>query len=564
MITRWCSLNLPYEATLRLLGRHFIRLSAVLFASLFPAVATAQSTTSLQPDATVLPSRALRLRLLTSWSRYDALLGTPGSPRNIAASLATDSLGSAQLPILTASETAIRTASGLSNFRLSAGQLAAVADSRIVTAPLIVEFGLSSRLTIGVVVPLVETRTTVNATLNQKTGFANVGANPSLTNSSLQAQNAAFVQSLIDAGARLNSKLIDCQKTPAGAGCTALLAQQSTAQDLVQSSGRLAGAIASLYGTGATTPGMLFIPLATDPTQLAISSTIAATRDQFKTLLGETNPVTGTISGANGPPARDDLQQLITAAGHDSIQLADRSSIGDITIGATFQLMNTFPVRGDSGATGGARYRVSINGAYRLGTGQPANRNRFFDNSTGFGQPGVEAGMAADVDLGSRWSGSAIGSYTMQIGTVDVNRVPNALNAALPLGIPYIGSYSAGNVLSLSIVPRYRLSKYFGFTGRYSLIRVGADSYSNLSLGVPTELGANVVFNPPANPGLSAATAHQIGGGVAYSTILGSDRGPGRMPFEASFSHLETIAASGGPTPKTFRDQIEVRLFFGR
>jgi hypothetical protein len=36
------------------------------------------------------------------------------------------------------------------------------------------------------------------------------------------------------------------------------------------------------------------------------------------------------------------------------------------------------------------------------------------------------------------------------------------------------------------------------------------------------------------------------------------------LPFEASFSHLETISASGGPVAKTFRDQIELRVYFTR
>jgi hypothetical protein len=66
----------------------------------------------------------------------------------------------------------------------------------------------------------------------------------------------------------------------------------------------------------------------------------------------------------------------------------------------------------------------------------------------------------------------------------------------------------------------------------------------------------------PVNPGLPSTTAQQVGFGFTYSTILGRDRGPGRMPFEATFSHLETIAASGGPTPKTSRDQIELRVYF--
>src|SRR4051812_17314068 len=138
--------------------------------------ASAQSTASLQPDARVLPRHAIGARLLTSFTRWDALYGVPsGSSSNLAWSLATDSLGSAAVPQLSESETAIRSLSGLTSFRLTAGNIVAAADSRVVTAPLILEYGLTSRITIGAVVPLVETRSVVSAQLNPKLGFANVG-----------------------------------------------------------------------------------------------------------------------------------------------------------------------------------------------------------------------------------------------------------------------------------------------------------------------------------------------------------------------------------------------------
>jgi hypothetical protein len=82
---------------------------------------SAQSPTTLLPDATVLPSRAVRVRILTAWTRADVFLGD-GPGRNFGALLATDSLGQQQVPLLAPSEREIRTASGLSQFRLTAGQ----------------------------------------------------------------------------------------------------------------------------------------------------------------------------------------------------------------------------------------------------------------------------------------------------------------------------------------------------------------------------------------------------------------------------------------------------------
>jgi hypothetical protein len=79
------------------------------------------------------------------------------------------------------------------------------------------------------------------------------------------------------------------------------------------------------------------------------------------------------------------------------------------------------------------------------------------------------------------------------------------------------------------------------------MVRVGADQY--------TGSGAT-------SAGVAAATAQQLGIGLTYGSIMSLDRGPGRIPFEVSFNHLETIAGSGGPTPKTFVDQIELRVYF--
>ena len=98
--------------------------------------------------------------------------------------------------------------------------------------------------------------------------------------------------------------------------------------------------------------------------------------------------------------------------------------------------------------------------------------------------------------------------------------------------------------------------------GQYTLTRVGADQYT---LGpAVTDSSGNVISVAPAAPfGLAAATTHQLGFGFSYSTIATGDARPTRLPFELAFSHLETLASSGGPVPKTFRDKVRFRIYFG-
>jgi hypothetical protein len=526
-----------------------IRSGALLLLCLLARRTAAQSTTSLLPDATVLPRGLLRIRMLAAWTRYDQLLGG-GARGNLASGLATDSLTSSRVAALAGPEAAIRAASGLTAFRLTGGQVTAAADARVLTAPLIAEVGLSSRLTLGVVIPLVETRTTLDARLNPALGRANVGPNPALANTAIQAQNTALVKSLITAAATLQARLTQCQTAPTSGTCTTLLAQQATAQSLIQTSGIVSSALATLYGTSdAATPGQAFIPLASDASQTAIAARLQGIRDQYRSLLGS-DPITGSVTGANAPGAYGQLQSLLTSAGRDTLQSTNRASIGDITIGAVYQLANTFT---DTGASAGRRYRLAANGAFRLGTGQPGNTNRLFDIGTGYGQSGVEAGVAGDLQLNTRWSASAVGSYTVQLGSVLVNRLPNTAGAIFPLAEAVPASYSAGNVMMLAVIPRYRLSGYFGLTGQYNIVHAGADQYTSTSAGTAA-----------ATAGFAASTAQQVGLGFTYSTIMAGDRAPGRIPFEVTFSHLETLTASGGPTPKAFRDQVELRVYFRR
>jgi hypothetical protein len=536
--------------------RLIIRSGALLLLCAFARRSVAQSTTSLIPDATVLPKRAVGFRLLTSWTRYDEFIGV-GDPHNIAATLNTDSLGSALVPQFATAESAIRNASGLSNFKLTAGNLVAIGDSRIVTAPLIAQYGVTNRLTIGVVVPLVETRTTLFAQLNPKLGFANVGPNPGFANPGQLGQNAALVSAFRNAATALQQKLTACTATPADPGCSALLADATAAQSLIQSTTNFAGAVETLYGTDEAHPGQPYVPLTGGAAQLAINTQIQNLVAQYQTFLGST--ISGSVAAATAPAARAAFQDLLKSMGRDSLQSTDRTSIGDISIGATYQLANTF---GDTtlAARSGARYRVALNGTLRLGTGEPASRQRLLDVSTGYGQHGIAVGGAADMQFSEKYSVTATGSYTLQLGTVDVTRLANPGNALLPLDVSPLnlgGTYSAGNVAALSIVPRMRIAGYFALTGQYSIVRTGADQYTLADSA--SSSGASLT-----SVGASAATAQQIGFGITYSTIVGRDRGPGRLPFEASFSHLETIAASGGPVAKTFRDQVELRVFFIR
>lgn len=554
--------HIPFEAILRpfiSLGRIIPRrgLACAALLALTAAGARAQTTTSLLTDASLLPRHRLGVRVLASWSRFDELLGDGGT-RNLAAGFATDSLSGLQIAQLARTEQLVQTLTGFPSLHLTAGSLVAAANARVVTAPLILEYGLTRRLSFGVVVPLVETRTTLGARLNPHPGSANVGANPSIA-ANAWTSNAALVTSFRDAASALQSRLTSCQANPSTPDCGALLAQQGTAQSLIASTGTFADALEALYGTGEANHGTYFVPLATSAAQQAIDARINNLRAAYQSFGGGVSAE--TVRAAGGPAAQNDLNQLLALAGYDSIQSPDHASIGDISIGATYQLVNTYPE--DTTRATAHPFRIALNGTFRIGTGQPANRNRLFDNPTGVGLPGAIVGAAIDTRLSRRIYGSLVGSYTANFGSLDVSRVPNAGDAALPLTLPSGGTYTPGNVLALALIPHVRLSGFFSLDGQYALVHTAADRYdAPPSAPEPTPIDALVQAVANAPYGRAAATAQQVGFGFSYSTLVSPLRSRGAIPFEASFRHLETLSASGGPVAKTVQDQLQLRVFF--
>jgi hypothetical protein len=527
--------------------RRISRVVVLCIAALIGRRASAQPTTSLQPDARVLPRHAFGARVLTGWTRWDELSGIPSgsSSNNVAWSLNTDSLGTTAVPQFTESQTAIRSLSGLTNFRLTAGNIVAAADSRVVTAPLILEYGITSRVTIGAVVPLVESRSVISAQLNPKLGLANVGPNPGLTNSTARTNAATLVTSFRTAATQLQTKLTQCQATPSGTGCDVILAQQADVTALIQSTGTFTTGVETLYGTDQTQPGQALVPINSSPAQQAIQARIQGMIVQYGKFLPGT-PISGSVVGAGGPPAYRDLQALLVSAGYDTLGTVDRASIGDVSLGLTAQFINTLT---DTGATHG--YRVSFSGSFRFPTGQPGSRNRLFDVPTGYGQPGIQVGGAADAIFNKRYSGTAVASFTQQIGSVDVARIPNAANAVFPLSDPTKGTFSAGDVLWLWLAPRIRITGYLTANAQYMLTHIGADSYS------PSSNGNGVA-------GAGSATTQAIGFGFAYSAVANGGPMGRALPVELTFSHLETVMASGGPVAKAWREQIGVRIFLAR
>ena len=166
----------------------------------------------------------------------------------------------------------------------------APANSRIVTAPLIVEYGLTSRLTLGVVVPLVETRTTLVASSIRTVAVGGQRRTESGRTRQCDARRRktpTSVDSLRRAAAALRTQARrSARRRRAAPGARRSSRSRPRRKALIQTSGALAGVLEKLYGTERGAPGSGLRSVGEQPDPTAINQQIQTLATQLQSLLG--------------------------------------------------------------------------------------------------------------------------------------------------------------------------------------------------------------------------------------------------------------------------------------
>jgi hypothetical protein len=480
-------------------------------------------------DARTLPKGVVLFRAMNAWTRidqvYDAAADSAQPLHPLGNAFSVESLGVRQFPALLPVQTALRDLTGQPSISLNVGQTFSTADTRIVTTPLSLAYGITDRLTLGVMLPVVQTHTTVFVELNPRrlgpNFAANVGPTPP---SDLTALN----QQLGAATTDLNAFLANC--TASGSCSPQQVQQATTLRDQV---GGVSQALVVMYG-----PGSQYAPLGT--------ATLEAITNHLNALSTSVGQITGGTysfpapAGAQAPAALLQLQQLVGAAAYDSLGSPDAIGTGDMEISALFKLVDGFA---DST---GVRLRATLRGVLRLGTGRPPDGTVLYQVGTGTGQTSADGGAIFDVRLGRRFMATLAGQYTGYFTSAPLPRLPNSDYALFPIDLPASGAWKSGNVIEAEAMPRFLLTDYFTIHGAYTFRQVAASQY--------TSPGAN------APPLVAASTEQRAGLGFGYSAVAHYAHGTATLPLEVFYTHLETIAASGSLMPKYRRDQIEFRI----
>ena len=488
------------------------RFAATCFVSLvFATTAQGQAGLSHLGDASIAPRGTLRLHAATAWTRYDSRFGLNGVV-GLGAPFTADSLGVRQLPQLAVPESLMREASRLP-VSLSLGRSRLDATGREEVIPLALEYGVTDRIAIGVLVPFVRKRVAVQFQVDSVGGStANAGPNPHRLDPTAAQNNVTLQAQFAQAAQQLQQRLSDCQANPSGAGCAALLARAGEAQALIAESQTLAAELEALYG-GLTSAGSPFVPTGGSVPQLAIEARILSISARYRDLLSSSaDLITVAPIGARGQAGVAQVQQyLFEEELRDSIATRERIGIGDVELGVAVRALSMQPR-----VPGGLGVLLTLAGAVRFPTGSDSSLSELVDLRLGAGTTGVNSRAMLDLSL-RRFGMLVTGYYNQAFGESD-----DATSGFWPADTRY---------MELSLAPRWQLSGPLAIHAAYS-----------------------------ARSANETGTDQLIGGGISFSNLLHTPAGR-TPPIDMRFTHLESLTGDAG-RPKFFRDQLELRIYY--
>lgn len=535
-----------------------------LFAPLLAFPAAAQAPLSHTDDAAPVPAGMLRLRVTTAWTRFDQRFAADGRLVPLGADLSTDALGVAQLPRLAPIENGLRTLAGDPQLRLSLGRLDVRSNARIVVTPISLEYGITRRLSVGVQVPIVQTRRVVQARVNEdSTMLANVGLVPSGTRDAAAAQNRLVADAYRRGADSLAILIAECPANPGAAGCSSVNANPADAAAARQVALEFAAAVTAL---GVDAASVNLAPRDGSALSESIDAQRLAINQRLQQYLGADAGASSSIFAAQNAFSYLDLQgqrgapgllQSDLGGGLDSLGTTDRLGIGDVSVGARLLVFDRFSH--DTMPVPAIQTRLVVGGAVRFGTSLPDSAQNLADIAIGDG-PGVEVHSAMDL-ISGRFGGTIAARYVKSFARTVTAPLFGDPDAAFPYPLFGARRRTAGDVVGLDVTPRFLVSNWLALDGHYGIERVGAATYDapNLELIDPC-INCGTLPSVITTTGVTR-TSQRVGLGLRYSTVDAYARGRASFPVEVSLTHLETVTGDDG-VPKSSRDMIGVALYY--
>jgi hypothetical protein len=512
----------------------------------------AQRVTGPWEDAGIAPRGVLRIGISPRFGQWRERHSATGDREPLGAAVSPDSIG-AGIPFVAGIAPALAVLTGLPAPPLSLGSLRTRVDVTEAQTHISLEYGFTERIGLQALIPYVKNRVHVLPILNEGGIGATLGFNPAQSFNGARQQNDLVVTTLGTAASRLSGELTRCQGS-ADPTCAAINADRSSAAALVQLANQVSGAVASVYGTGAT-PGALFAPVAGGALHAAVDARLASLNTQFRTFLGA--PASGEwISGrpvAAVPMAATDLAELLGGEAYGILAhpLGDyeHSHVGDIEVGAKLKLIDTFGPPSTAPLPRAGAMRLAVAGIYRLPTGQLDLPYNFTDVGTGDRQSDLELRGFADLAIAPRFWVSSVLRLAYQNADRIVRRVPDSPGDVFPEAAREVEvTRDLGDAMEWEIAPRYVPNDEFALSGLYRYRNKTADRYSiELESAITGADGSVLSFHAPFLGLGSQQSEHLLGFSVTYSTVHANARRRARWPLEISYMHTQVMSGSGIP-----------------
>ena len=198
------------------------------------------------------------------------------------------------------------------------------------------------------------------------------------------------------------------------------------------------------------------------------------------------------------------------------------------------------------------RLEIGAGALIRIGTGRTDSPRNFIDTGSGDGQYDFELSGFGTLSVGRRVGVVAEVRYGIQ-RPVDVLRrikAPDRIFAPLDPAEQVV-RWNPGNYMQIRVSPRFYLTEEVAVAFDLRYFRKKSDRYSSV--------GGAVGPDPTVLELETKERSLGVGVGVVFSTV---QSGLGR-PLEVRFLVQEAVSGSGGATPKTWRLEVGLRLFWG-
>jgi hypothetical protein len=506
-----------------------------------------------------LPMRAHTVRLIVDgeWSHAGSRFGSPtpltpnladGTPESLGVFFGGDSLGVTQLPWLTPTQLQLQSLTGLSGYAINLGRSRLTLETSIRRTPIRLDFAVTSRLVLGVAVPIVRSRSYAFLAGPDSTAASqgNVGFNPNLV---APGTYASFRD-------EVDSALIALQ-TQAVSGPPAL---QSQAQALYS---QLQPFLCGLYQVGAgnafngSSPCFVtgsaggagaadFLPWGATEAGDSLTTRLGRAQTDYEALRQQYAALGTSIPGfasVYSLPATaldsNDLRRYVSDPAFpiaaETLTTVVRTGIGDIELGGWYQLAM------------GPRWRSQLGAVYRLGTGTMDKPDNLIDVGTGDGQADVELFTRNDVVFSPKLWLHAGARAGVQFADELQRRVAPYYMPYAPASTTTSLRRKLGSYLALDLVPNWQLDESFGVGLGYHYFHQAATTFEYVNPGDSLTIGMPASVLGQA----TAVTRMRVGAGVTFSTLNRYAAGRAKVPYRVTWSYQKTLYGRGGQVERS-------------